>query len=94
VLAQAGGLTNAGDLGNIRVVTRQDQTQAVVTVDLLEALERGRATPFVVRPGDIVYVPPTGRSVIARGWNGFREVLLVSRDILNLIVIQDVVRQD
>jgi hypothetical protein len=48
----------------------------------------------VVRPGDIVYVPATGRSVIARGWNGFREVLLVSRDILNLIVIQDVVRED
>jgi polysaccharide biosynthesis/export protein len=94
VLAQAGGLTSAGDLSDVRVVTRQEQAQTVITVNLREALDRGRAEPFMVRPGDIVYVSPTGRSVVARGWNGIRELLELSRDILNLIIIQDALRED
>jgi polysaccharide export outer membrane protein len=92
VLAQAGGLTQQGDLSDIRIVTRQDQTQSVITVNLKDALRRGRPTPFVVRAGDIVFVSATGTSAVARGWQGLQSVLGVSLDVLNLIVIRDALK--
>lgn len=93
VLALAGGLTPRGDLADVRVVTRQDRSQAVITVDLRDALKRGRGAPFVVRPGDVVVVSPSGASTLSRSWAGFNQVLAVSRDLLNIVVLRDLLKK-
>ena len=93
VLAVAGGLTSRGDLARVRVVTRQDRGQAVVTVDLRGGLQRRTSTPFVVRAGDIVFVSATGASTLGRMGTGFVQVLSVSRDLLNIAVLADILQR-
>jgi polysaccharide biosynthesis/export protein len=89
LLAAAGGLTSRGNLSDVRVITRQQAGQAVVLVNLKEQLHRGTKTPFVVHAGDVVVVSPTGSSAIGRTWTGFTQVLSVSRDLLNLAIVAD-----
>ncbi|MBI5709106.1 MAG: polysaccharide biosynthesis/export family protein [Candidatus Eisenbacteria bacterium] len=90
VLAAAGGLTGRGNLADVRVLSRQrDSSSAVVSVDLREELRHGSRSPFVVRAGDVVVVTPTGGSVIGRGWAGFTQVMAISRDVLNAVLIAD-----
>ncbi|HTK30323.1 MAG TPA: polysaccharide biosynthesis/export family protein [Candidatus Saccharimonadaceae bacterium] len=93
ILASAGGLTPRGDLSNVRVVTRQGAGQAVISVNLQDALKRGTRAPFVIQPGDIVYVAPTGASALGRSFNGFTQALTLGRDLLNIAVLADVLKR-
>jgi protein involved in polysaccharide export with SLBB domain len=93
ILASAGGLTPRGDLSNVRVVTRQGVGQAVISVNLQDALKRGTRAPFVIQPGDIVYVAPTGASALGRSFNGFTQALTLGRDLLNIAVLADVLKR-
>jgi polysaccharide export outer membrane protein len=83
VLAQAGGPTGRSDLTSIRVLSadRQDPT-AAVRVNLQETLTKGNRSPFMVKPGDIVYITPRGG-----GWNTFLELLAITRDVVGTIAI-------
>jgi polysaccharide export outer membrane protein len=93
VIAAAGGFTARGDLANVRVITRQGAGQAVVTIDLRDALRRGTRAPFLLRSGDVVYVASTASTASGKTWAGFQQVLAISRDLLNLVVIRDVLQR-
>ncbi len=93
VLAAAGGPTPRADLSNLRVVTRQQESQAVITINLQDVLRRGARTPFAVRPGDVVYVSPTGANAVGRTFGSFTQVLAVGRDLLNIAVLADVLKR-
>jgi polysaccharide biosynthesis/export protein len=88
VLAQAGGLTARGNLGDVRVVRpRESGGASVFSVNLRDQLDHGAREPFVVRAGDVVVVRgPGGWSTT---WSGVTQLLATSRDILNIIVIED-----
>ena len=88
-LAQAGGLTPQGDLAKIKIVSISADGQQVATHDLKEVLRRGGGATPIVHPGDVIYVPVTGASVAAKGWTGLRELLSLSTDLVNLVIIAD-----
>ncbi len=89
VLAAAGGMTSAGDLGAVKVLTRGPDGVSVVAVNLREVLSRGTRSPVTVRSGDVVYVGVRGGVVIGRAFGGVYQVLLVGRDVLNTAVLVD-----
>jgi polysaccharide export outer membrane protein len=93
VLAAAGGAGPKGDLSNVHVVTRQGAGQAVVTIDLRRALRHGARAPFLVRSGDVVYVASSEARGAGRVWAGFQAALGVSRDVLALVLLRDIVNQ-
>jgi len=89
-LALAGGPTGRGDLGQIKVLTRDQlaqgadiAAQSAVTVNLRETLSKGNKSPFRVHPGDIVFVDTKGITL----WGGFIELLHVTADIANVVAI-------
>lgn len=94
VLAVAGGITQRGDLSNVRVLVRDGGTQSVVMLNLKDTLERGSLRPQIVKPGDVVYVTPTGASKFAAAFSGFQTVLAISRDLLNLVVVQQLLEDN
>jgi polysaccharide export outer membrane protein len=90
-IAAAGGATALGNLKKVHVITPQGGGGApvVATLNLKDSLKRGGRAPFIVKPGDVVYVTSTRETVPGFAWAGVKEVLAASRDILNLIVIAD-----
>jgi protein involved in polysaccharide export with SLBB domain len=60
VLAQAGGPVDGAKIHKIRLQSLVPEGQQVTVVDLRATLERGEGLPPVVKPGDIVYLPPGG----------------------------------
>jgi len=90
VLSLAGGPGPAADLGRVRVVGRDAQGKSFVAeVDLDRYLEAGWSD-FIVQPGDAIGVPSQRRRGSGAAWLATREVLGLSRDILNLFLISDV----
>jgi polysaccharide export outer membrane protein len=87
-LALAGGPTANGNLSVIRVLTKQRDAAHAVTVNLQETLTRGNRRPYIVKPGDIVFVTPRGVSP----WTVFNVLLNTTRDVLNLVVLADILR--
>jgi len=94
ILAGAGGLTPRGNLSDVRVVTRQGQSQTVVSVNLREVLKHGSRAPFVVRPGDIVFVTATGTGAGARTYNALVQTLPIAVEVLNIVVLSDLYRKN
>ena len=82
VLAQAGGPGGRGNLSTIKVVTSSGDASTAVTVNLSETLSRGNRRPYLVKPGDIVYVNPRGNA-----WNAFVTFLGVTRDVVGLVAL-------
>lgn len=78
------GLTNAR-LSDVRIIRPGGRTAEFIVVNARRILE-GRALPFALRPGDIVFVPPTRIA----SWNQAIEELLPSlqgvADVLNPFV--------
>jgi polysaccharide export outer membrane protein len=94
VLAEAGGVTPRGDYSNIRVITRDRGTNAVVTINLKAVLDRGVLKPAIIKPGDVVFVSTNAGSRFAAAFGGFESVLRISTDVINLIVLQQLVQND
>jgi polysaccharide export outer membrane protein len=94
ILAGAGGLTPRGNLSDVRIVTRQGQSQAVVSVNLKDVLKHGSRSLFVVRPGDIVFVNSTGTGAAARTFNAFVNTLPIAVQVLNIVVLSDLYRKN
>lgn len=66
------GLTNAR-LSDIRIIRPGGRSAEFIVVNAHKILS-GRAMPFALRPGDIIYVPPTG----VASWNQAIQELLPS----------------
>jgi polysaccharide export outer membrane protein len=94
VLAEAGGVTPRGDYSNVRVITRDRGTNAVVTINLKAVLDRGVLKPTVIKPGDVVFVSTSTGSKFASAFGGFEQVLRISTDVLNLIVLQQITQNN
>jgi polysaccharide export outer membrane protein len=92
LLAQAGGITGRGDLSRVRLVKTSADGQQVTTLNLKDVLQRGGKAPVLIERGDIVVVTPTGASALARTWIGFTQLLAVSRDVANIILISDAIK--
>lgn len=94
ILAVAGGLTPRGNLSDVRVITRQGQSQAVVSLNLKDVLRRGSRAPFVVRPGDVVFVTASGTGAGARTFNALVQTLPIAVEVLNIVVLSDLYRKN
>lgn len=92
LLAIAGGLSPRADLSRVLIFgTDPAGGPFRVKVDLGRQMETGGRGP-AVRPGDTVIVASLEAGPVAITWNVMRETLAVSRDVLNLFLIQDVVK--
>jgi hypothetical protein len=58
-------------------------------VDLRREMREGRRGP-AIRPGDTVVIPSVQAGAGRVAWTVVRETLGVSRDVLNLMLIRDV----
>ena len=83
VLAAAGGLTPRGNLSDVRLLTRSEGAQNVITLNLRDALDHGSRVPVTIKPGDVVVVMPHGVNLCS----GFVNLLALSRDALNIAVL-------
>jgi hypothetical protein len=92
VLAAAGGITQYGNLRDVRVVRPKDSGTAVFAVNLKEQLTRGAREPFVIHTGDVVFV--TGRGSWSSTWNGLTQLLAVSRDLVNVVLLADYLKNN
>lgn len=90
VLAQAGGPTAAGDLKSIRVITKdQKNVHSAIRVNLKNSLDRGNRSPFIIKPGDIVYMNAKGGGA----WSAFLQVMSVTRDVANIVALVKVLNE-
>ncbi len=90
LLAIAGGFSPRADLSQILILgTDPAGASFRVKVDLRREMETGGLGPEV-RIGDTVYVASLEAGAVAVVWNVMRESLGVSRDVLNLFLIKDV----
>jgi len=87
LLAAAGGLTERGNLGDVRVVRPRGSGSSVFSVDLKGQLRHGARESFMVQPRDVVVV--AGRGGWSSGWNAFTQFLSISRDVVNIVVVAD-----
>lgn len=90
VLALAGGPTERGNLSTVRVLTREQQASQAVLVNLNETLRLGNRTPYVVKPGDIVFVDSKGTSA----WGLFTGFLGVTRDVASIVAVIQVLKNE
>lgn len=89
VLAAAGGLTERGDLKQVKIISRQSATPAIFTVNLDKVLDGGQRQPFVIRPGDVVFVKSVNAGALGRAWTAFATV---ARDLANIVIVADYVQ--
>ena len=94
LISISGGSLPTGDLSRVQIVgTDPGGETFTASVDLEKYLETGDAR-FLVRPGDVIRVPPRRHSAPGAIWAVTREFLGLSRDIINLFLIFDVLRDE
>lgn len=90
ILALAGGLSSRADLSQVLVLGTDPEGGVFrVKVDVRREMETGGRGPEV-RPGDTVVVPAFQAGTATQAWAVLRESLGISRDVLNLFLIKDV----
>ncbi len=91
LLAVAGGLGPQADPSRVLVLgTDPSGGRFRVQVDLHRQMKTGDRGPEI-RPGDTVIVSSVGTRSLGLAWSVVRESLGVSRDVLNLFLIKDVI---
>jgi len=91
ILASAGGPTAHANLRDVRIVTNEHDTPVVHQIDLSKGLERAPRTPYLVRPGDVVYVSPREPAAVGTAASLFLQLLQVTVTVLNVVVLVDIV---
>jgi polysaccharide export outer membrane protein len=81
LLAVAGGISREGNLNNVRVITREGGGLSVVRVDLRQVLDQGARSIFVVKDGDVVYVPRNRGSLWTAALQNIATIVGVTRDV-------------
>ena len=89
-LALAGGPTARSNLSTVRVITHDQSQNTAVLVDLKETLTRGNRRPYIVQPGDIVYVDTKGIGA----WEAFSRLLTTTRDIASIVAFVEVLKKN
>jgi polysaccharide export outer membrane protein len=90
LLAVAGGVTREGNLSNVRVVTREGSGVSVVKLNLKQVLEQGSKSIFVVKDGDVVYVPRSASSKWGVTLTTATVLAGITRDVFNILVLRDI----
>jgi polysaccharide biosynthesis/export protein len=90
VLAGAGGVTPNADLRNVRILTRQGEGYNALRLDLKQILDNGSRSGLTVKDGDVVYVPSSQSSGVSRATLALLTVLGVTRDVLNILVLNQI----
>jgi protein involved in polysaccharide export with SLBB domain len=88
LLAQAGGPMDGAKLHRISVQSFGPNGQQVTRVNMQASLENGEALPPIIKPGDVVYVPPPG----TLAGRAFSATLQLMAGLASFIVIADWVR--
>jgi polysaccharide export outer membrane protein len=92
LLSLSGGPLQTADIRRVQIVSQDTAGKSfVAVVDLEQFLSSGEAD-FLVRPGDAVRVPSVESTTTRLAWTATREVLGASRDILNLFLIWDILK--
>jgi polysaccharide export outer membrane protein len=91
LLAEAGGFTARANLRLVRVVTSNPKGSTVKTINLQSELRNGGSPPVLVKPGEVVFVSPSGSN---EAWAAFTTVLSISRDVLNIALAVDVLKRN
>jgi polysaccharide export outer membrane protein len=78
-IAQAGGITHSADEDEVAVIRRNGEKIDLYVVDVEDALKTGggNGLTFVLRPGDIIWVPPMGIA----NWNRGLEMISPTLDV-------------
>lgn len=91
-LSMAGGLTPDADLHRVEILAQDGRGGPyLVRVDLEKEILAGRGGPSL-RPGDSIRVPSQTRGLGHQAWGAARTALGVSRDVLNLFLIRNVLK--
>lgn len=91
LMAQAGGFTTRANLRLVRVVSPSAGGTEVRTLNLKSAFEKSGFVPVLVKPGDVVFVTPSGSSA---AWTVFTQTLAIGRDLLNIALAVDVLKRE
>jgi polysaccharide export outer membrane protein len=67
VLALAGGIIKTGSLRHIIIRRKEEGRLKEITIDLYDLLIKGENIEIRVRDGDVLFVPPIGRTVAIAG---------------------------
>lgn len=89
-LALAGGPHTSSNLATIRVLTNEQSGPTVVTVNLEETLQRGNKRPYMIKPGDIIFVDQKGASL----WGRVLQLLATTRDVASLVAVVKVLQNN
>ena len=89
-LALAGGPRGSSDLTSIRVLTTETSGPTVVKVNLQETLDHGNVRPYMIKPGDIIFVDTRGAST----WSKVLTLLRTTRDVANLVAVVRVLQNN
>ena len=90
LLAVAGGPTRESRLSDVRVITREGAGVSVIRLDLKEMLGRGTRQTYVVKDGDVIYVPQNSASRWGSVLTGLGAVTRIATDIFQIMVLQQV----
>jgi polysaccharide export outer membrane protein len=83
VLAMAGGTTPEAEIAKVSVVMNAGDGQVVASVDLKRVMREGAARPFLIRPGDRVFVPASTSNIVSQTLSVAGAVLGYTRDVLS-----------
>jgi len=89
LLSVAGGMLPTANLSRVQIMSATPDGTYSVRVDLGREMADGRGGPEI-RTGDTVIVPSLQAGRTRMAWGIMRETLGVSRDVLNLFLIRDV----
>ncbi len=67
VLIKAGGVSKNGSLRNIIINRKTEKGYKEIKLDLYDVLIYGKPLEFIIREGDLIYVPPIGKVVGVTG---------------------------
>jgi polysaccharide biosynthesis/export protein len=92
LLSVAGGITPMGDLEHAEVLSAPGREGRFrVRIDLNREMQSGRGG-LTLKPGDTVVIPSRQAGAARQTWGVLRETLGVSRDVLNLFLIKNVLK--
>ncbi len=93
-LGLAGGTTPNSDLAQVEILARDGMGGSyLVKVDLEEKLRSGNGGPEV-RAGDTIRIPSRTTSTTYQAWSMLRAGLGTTRDVLNLVLIRDALKNN
>ncbi|MEZ5359402.1 MAG: polysaccharide biosynthesis/export family protein [Candidatus Zixiibacteriota bacterium] len=86
-LGAAGGITEAADLKNVKVISKNGQGTTVLHANLEEYRTQGQAKRIVISPEDMIVVSEKGRGFIS--WENLRDFSAVATSLVTIYLLFD-----